>query len=209
MADSMRYVQFLGDSQVAVHQAPVPAPGVGEALVQIAVSAICGSELGALRRGMSGEGRHNPGHEMAGVVVEAHGLKHVREGQRVGLQVTYGCGQCIACLQGDPKHCANGMDYLQNGHSEYLIHISWASTQNVTLWNNIIHDSYNNDIIKINDKTMNINISGPVGKMQGWAVVSQLSVCVWGAILLALAQPLAGALVGTSPAASEPAEGNP
>ena len=121
MPDSMRYVQFVGDSQVAVHKAPVPRPGTGEALVRIAVSALCGSELGALRKGLRGDGRHNPGHEMAGVVVEANGLKHVREGQRVGLQVTYGCGRCITCLQGDPKHCANDMRYLQNGHSEYVV----------------------------------------------------------------------------------------
>jgi threonine dehydrogenase-like Zn-dependent dehydrogenase len=120
MAETMRYVQFVGGSRVEVREGPVPTPGSGEALVRIAVSAICGSELSALRRGVR-EGQHNPGHEMAGVVVEAHGLKHVQDGQRVGLQVTYGCGRCICCLQGDPKHCVNEMDYLLNAHSEYVV----------------------------------------------------------------------------------------
>jgi threonine dehydrogenase-like Zn-dependent dehydrogenase len=118
MPEEMRYVQFVGDSRVEVRAGHVPEPGPGEALVRIAVSAICGSELPALRNGVRGDDQHNPGHEMAGVVVKANGLRHVREGQRVGVQVTYGCGRCIYCLQGDPKH--NGMAYLLDGHSEYV-----------------------------------------------------------------------------------------
>jgi hypothetical protein len=56
---------------------------------------------------------------------------------------------------------------------------------------------------------MNINISGSVGRMQGWAIVAQLSICVWGAVLWALARPLAGGIVGASPTASDPTADNP
>ena len=121
MADRMRYVQFLGDSRVEVCESAIPEPGPGQALVQIAISAICGSELPALRRGAPDERSRNPGHEMAGTVVKANGLCRVEEGQRVGIQVTYGCGHCVYCVRGDPKHCTNGMRILGDAHSEYVV----------------------------------------------------------------------------------------
>jgi len=46
------------------------------------------------------------------------------------------------------------------GASEYVIHISMPSTHNITLKDNIIHDSYDNDLIKVNDHCTDINISG-------------------------------------------------
>jgi len=117
----MRYVQFLGSERVEVREGPMPEPGPGEALVRIAISAICGSELSAYRGARRAGEQHNPGHEMAGTVVQANGLCRIVEGQRVGVQVLIGCGECLYCLLGDPKHCARGASYLQNGHSEYVV----------------------------------------------------------------------------------------
>jgi threonine dehydrogenase-like Zn-dependent dehydrogenase len=114
-------VLFLGDSKLQVNEMPVPEPGPGEALIQIAISAICGSELPSLRRGMWSDQYSNDGHEMAGVVIKANGLRHIREGQRVGLQIMVGCGHCKYCVQGDPKHCVHGMAYLLDGHSEFIV----------------------------------------------------------------------------------------
>jgi len=121
MGETMRYVQFTGGGRVELREKRVPDPGPGEALVRIAASAICGSELGALREGLSGEGRNNGGHEMVGVVERANSTRRAGEGQRVGLQVLYGCGHCLYCLRGDPKHCRNGMTYLTNGHADYVL----------------------------------------------------------------------------------------
>ena len=121
MANEMQYVQFLGGSRVEVRTGPVPEPAEGEALVQIAVSAICGSELPALRRESWAGQHHNPGHEMVGTVVQTNGICRVRAGQRVGVQVMSGCGRCLYCLQGDPKHCPNSMALLLDAHSEYVI----------------------------------------------------------------------------------------
>jgi threonine dehydrogenase-like Zn-dependent dehydrogenase len=117
----MRCVQFLGNSRVEVREVPTPEPSKGEALVKIILSAICGSELPTLQSGMWTDRHRNPGHEMVGVVAQANGLCHMQKGQRVGLQVMIGCGRCIYCLQGDPKHCANGMDCLLDAHSEYVV----------------------------------------------------------------------------------------
>jgi threonine dehydrogenase-like Zn-dependent dehydrogenase len=121
MSDTMQTVQFLGSSRVEVREVPVPEPGPGEALIRLAISAICGSELPAYGGG-AGDGRvYNPGHEMGGVIVKANDLCRLREGQRVGLQVFHGCGRCIYCLQGNPEHCAEGTQAVVNAHSEYVV----------------------------------------------------------------------------------------
>ena len=117
---TMRYLQFLGDSRVQVRERPIPDPGPGEAVVRVAISAICGSELPSFRRGMGSGDSANPGHELAGVVAKANGLRSLREGDRVGVQVLAGCGRCLYCLQGDPKHCVDGARMVPDGHSEYI-----------------------------------------------------------------------------------------
>lgn len=56
---------------------------------------------------------------------------------------------------------------------------------------------------------MNISLSGPVAKMQGWAIAARLSVSAWGAALYALAGALAGAIVADGPGARGAAAGDP
>jgi threonine dehydrogenase-like Zn-dependent dehydrogenase len=118
----VQYIQFTGNSQVEVRQAPVPQPGPGEALVQVALSAICGSEMHALERGMSsatGEA-HNLGHEVVGVAAEVNGGSRIAPGQRVGVNIIQGCGSCIYCLTGDLVHCAK-LKYSFDAHSDYIV----------------------------------------------------------------------------------------
>jgi threonine dehydrogenase-like Zn-dependent dehydrogenase len=117
----MQVVHFLGNSRVEVRQAPQAEPGPGEALVRIETSAICGSELPAYRGAGCTEPRHNSGHEMAGTIAKANGLCRFHEGERVGLQIMKGCGRCMACLQGDPKHCITGEHYLMDGHGDFVV----------------------------------------------------------------------------------------
>ena len=118
----MQYVQFIGNSQVEIREAPVPQPGPGEALVQIALSAICGSEMHALERGMgsSPSDAHNLGHEMVGVAVEVNEGSQIIQGQRVGINIIQGCGSCIYCLTGDLVHCSK-LKYSFDAHSDYIV----------------------------------------------------------------------------------------
>lgn len=121
MGHTMKTVQFMGNSRVEVREVSVPEPGPGEALVRIAASAICGSELPAVRRSEPPAPHYNTGHEMVGTVVQANRLSRIREGERVGIQVMIGCGRCYHCLLGNPKHCIQGERYLLNAHSEYIV----------------------------------------------------------------------------------------
>lgn len=121
MSDQMRCVRFLGDEQVEVCTGPVPKCGPDEALVRVAISAICGSELPSYRAGMRGSRNPNPGHEMAGVVVETGERCRLPMGQRVGVQVMSGCGSCRHCARGDLEHCVRGVHVLSGVHCEYVV----------------------------------------------------------------------------------------
>ncbi len=119
----MKYVQFLGNSLVDVREKPIPQPGPGEALVQIALSAMCGSEIHSLIDGVDPVAYHeanNTGHEMVGVVTEVKNGTRITPGQRVGVNIMHGCGRCIYCLNGDPVHCSQLRVY-QNAHSDYVV----------------------------------------------------------------------------------------
>lgn len=111
-------VVFSGDSKVEVREFPDPDPKPGEALVRIAVSAICGSEMHSYR---SPDGSRGAlvGHEMVGQVVAINQTSHVRVGDRVAIQIMIGCGCCYHCSHGDFEHCSK-MDYLIGGHAEFV-----------------------------------------------------------------------------------------
>jgi threonine dehydrogenase-like Zn-dependent dehydrogenase len=111
-------VVLAGNSKVEVKQFPDPEPKPGEALVRLAVSAICGSEMHSYR-GPDGSGGALVGHEMVGEVVAANQTRHVRVGDRVAIQIMIGCGRCYHCSRGDFEHCAD-MGYLMGGHAELI-----------------------------------------------------------------------------------------
>jgi threonine dehydrogenase-like Zn-dependent dehydrogenase len=118
----MKYVQFIGNSQVEIREQNIPQPGPGEALVQIALSAICGSEMHTLDSAIDPAEFHvhNTGHEMVGVAAEVSGNGRIIQGQRVGVNVMQGCGKCIYCLNGDPVHCSK-VKLSLDAHSDYII----------------------------------------------------------------------------------------
>jgi threonine dehydrogenase-like Zn-dependent dehydrogenase len=113
----MEAVFFVGQGRAVVRQVPQPELQQGEVLLRVRVSALCGSELRSYRG--QGSGEQIPGHEMAGEVVAANGVRSVETGQRVAVQVMSGCGQCVHCLAGEPEHCAD-LHLHTGGHAEYV-----------------------------------------------------------------------------------------
>ena len=102
----MGLIRFLGEQQIAVEPQPPLHPAPGEVLVQVEASALCGSEMHAYR-GAAAHSSGNPGHEAAGVVVDANGSTLWREGDRVGVSAVQGCGACSECRAGRYTFCPN------------------------------------------------------------------------------------------------------
>lgn len=75
----------------------------GEALVRVTLSGICNTDL-EIARGYAGF-RGTIGHEFVGVVEDAGGGRLAR-GTRVVGEINAGCGDCVLCRIGDPRHCA-------------------------------------------------------------------------------------------------------
>src|ERR1039458_8520467 len=102
----------------------VPPLKPGEALVEMSVSGMCGSD----KAGVHGEHAfmkppYYPGHEVVGVVVAvADGVDAVKVGDRVTIEPTLVCGHCKPCLNQKENLCENleffGCGYREGGMAD-------------------------------------------------------------------------------------------
>ena len=104
---------------LAVRDIDLPERGP-EALVRVLLSGICRTDL-EIARGYAGF-KGTLGHEFVGVVEAAPNDELV--GQRVVGEINAGCGECVLCRAGDPRHCPNrtvlGIVGRDGAHAEYL-----------------------------------------------------------------------------------------
>jgi alcohol dehydrogenase len=94
---------------IRVEEVPRPRAGVGEAVIRITLTTICGTDLHILR----GEYPVRPGlvigHEPVGVIEElGPGVTGYQLGDRVLVGAITPCGQCHACLSGQLAQCGHG-----------------------------------------------------------------------------------------------------
>lgn len=99
----MKSLQFVGNSKIEVIDVPEPRPTPDQVVINIKVSALCGSEMGVFASPGGRDG--NPGHEFAGVVVDPNGNSSLAVGDRVGAHVIVGCGSCAHCQAGNEIFC--------------------------------------------------------------------------------------------------------
>ena len=111
-----------------IEEVPVPTPNDDQILVKIEASGVCHTDLHAADGDwpVKPNPPFIPGHEGAGVVVQAgRNVKHVKEGDRVGLPWLYSaCGYCVHCLGGWEPLCEKqeNSGYSVNGSfAEYVV----------------------------------------------------------------------------------------
>lgn len=106
---------------LSIREVPVPQPGPGQLLVKIAASGVCHTDLHAAEGDwpVKPNPPFIPGHEGVGhVVAVGAGVKHVKEGDRVGVPWLYStCGHCEHCLGGWETLCETQQNtgYSVNG----------------------------------------------------------------------------------------------
>jgi L-iditol 2-dehydrogenase len=109
--ETMRAAVLFGPRDIRVIERPVPRPGPGEVLVQVAMCGTCGTDL----KIYDGHfpltlpfGAFTPGHEWTGTVVAlGEAVDELALGDRVCIEAHHGCGRCDNCLIGKYTACLN------------------------------------------------------------------------------------------------------
>ena len=105
---TMRAARFdAATRRLAVEDVPVPAPGPGEVLVEVAACGICLSDVHLLDGTLPGPlPVVTPGHEAAGTVaVLGEGVRGWTVGDRVVLAGGRPCSRCTMCVRGRVQEC--------------------------------------------------------------------------------------------------------
>jgi threonine dehydrogenase-like Zn-dependent dehydrogenase len=124
---------FHGVDDIRVEEVQRPHAGVGEAVIRVTLTTICGTDLHIVR----GEYPVKPGliigHEPVGVIEElGPGVTGYEIGERVLVGAITPCGQCHACLSGHHSQCGHGTGFeaiggwrfgntLNGAQAEYLL----------------------------------------------------------------------------------------
>jgi alcohol dehydrogenase, propanol-preferring len=113
---------------LVIEETAIPTPGPGQILVKIAATGVCHTDLHAASGDwpVKPQPPFIPGHEGVGhVAAVGSGVKHVKEGDRVGVPWLYtACGHCRHCLGGWETLCEEQKNtgYSVNGSfAEYVV----------------------------------------------------------------------------------------
>ena len=119
--DIMRVAMYYSNRDIRIEEMPKPKIGVGELLIRVEASGICGSDVMEWYRI-----NRTPlvlGHEIAGTVEEAgEGVKIYKKGDRVACAHHVPCGKCHYCLAGHETVCdtLRKTNFDPGGFCEYL-----------------------------------------------------------------------------------------
>ncbi len=129
----MKATVFHGTNDIRVEEVNRPHAGIGEAVIRVTLTTICGTDLHIVR----GEYPVKPGlvigHEPVGIIEElGPGVTGYNIGDRVLVGAITPCGQCRACLSGHLSQCGHGDGYealggwrfgntINGAQAEYLL----------------------------------------------------------------------------------------
>src|SRR6188474_874068 len=131
--EKMKANVFYGKNDIRVEEVERPRAGVGEALIRVTLTTICGTDLHIVRGEYPVKPGLTIGHEPVGVIEElGPGVTGYKPGDRVLVGAITPCGQCHACLSGHLSQCGHGAGYeaiggwrfgntINGAQAEYLL----------------------------------------------------------------------------------------
>jgi threonine dehydrogenase-like Zn-dependent dehydrogenase len=108
----MRANVFHGKNKIRIEEVEKPRAGIGEAVIRVTLTTICGTDLHIVRGEYPVATGLVLGHEPVGVIEElGEGVTGYKIGDRVLVGAITPCGQCRACLSAHSSQCGHGGDY--------------------------------------------------------------------------------------------------
>jgi len=109
---------FHSPGVAGLEEKPIPHAGYGEAVIEVRLASICGTDIHIVR----GEYPVRPGltlgHEGVGVIHElGPGVEGYKVGQRVLVSAITPCGQCEPCLSGRRSQCGGPLGGWKLGNT--------------------------------------------------------------------------------------------
>lgn len=106
---TMRAAVFERKGKISLREVPKPVPGIGEAVIRVTLTTICGTDVHILRGEYPVQPGLTVGHEPVGVIDSVGpGVVGYAPGDRVIVGAITPCGQCRACLSGSQSQCSHG-----------------------------------------------------------------------------------------------------
>jgi alcohol dehydrogenase len=97
---------YADSRPLRIETVDLDGPGEGELLVKVAGAGLCHSDLSTIDNSRPRALPAIPGHEGAGVVVEAgSGVRDLKSGDHVVFVFVPNCGECRNCKRGRPNVC--------------------------------------------------------------------------------------------------------
>lgn len=131
--EKMRANVFKNANEMRIEEVEKPHAAVGEAVIRITLTTICGTDLHILKGEYPVRSGLIIGHEPVGVIEElGAGINGYKVGDRVLVGAITPCGQCRACLSGQLSQCGKGVGYealggwrfgntINGAQAEYLL----------------------------------------------------------------------------------------
>jgi alcohol dehydrogenase len=111
---TMQAAVFQQKGKISIREVPCPEPGVGQALLRVTTTTICGTDVHILKGEYPVREGLVVGHEPVGTIAAlGAGVEGYAIGERVIAGAITPCGQCRACLSGSPSQCGHGGDGYQ------------------------------------------------------------------------------------------------
>jgi alcohol dehydrogenase len=109
---------FHAPGSFGLEEKPIPVAGYGEAVIQVRLTTICGTDIHIVKGEYPVKPGLTIGHEAVGVIHElGPGVTGYDVGQRVLVGAITPCGQCEACLSGHTSQCGGALGGWRLGNT--------------------------------------------------------------------------------------------
>ena len=126
MSEPVNSAVVVGPHEVQLEAFPRPAVGEDDAVLDVELAGVCGSDTHNITCGWS-EPPFILGHEIVGRVAavgsRAAARWSVDVGDRVVVESRFGCGLCDSCLGGEYRFCVEGLGYGGNISADVEPHL--------------------------------------------------------------------------------------